>query len=150
MSQNFQAGDYLIFQIESGYGLLRILAIYERDDERIWHLAAYNELFFDIEVDPMRGICYLHGFVERHNGDNATERFVPFLAEEPTLQAERDAFTAALDYLAAHADAAVYYYSKYERTIYRKLQQKYPAITIFRITQIKIATQIIVEEEEPA
>ena len=23
------------------------------------------ELFFDIEVDPLRGICYLHGFVER-------------------------------------------------------------------------------------
>ena len=36
------------------------------------------ELFFDIEVDPLRGICYLHGFVERHNADNATERFVPF------------------------------------------------------------------------
>jgi predicted RecB family nuclease len=86
------------------------------------------ELFFDIEVDPLRGICYLHGFVERHNGDNATERFVPFLAEEPTPQAERDAFTAAFDYLATHADAAIYYYSKYERTIYRKLQQKYPEI----------------------
>ncbi len=50
MSQNFQAGDYLIFQIESGYGLLRILAIEERDGERVWHLAAYNELFFDIET----------------------------------------------------------------------------------------------------
>ena len=86
------------------------------------------ELFFDIEVDPLRGICYLHGFVERHNGDNATERFMPFLAAEPTPQAERDAFTAALDYLAAHAEAAIYYYSKYERTIYRKLQQKYPDI----------------------
>src|SRR3984893_8950022 len=86
------------------------------------------ELFFDVEVDPLRGICYLHGFVERHNGDNATERFVPFLAAEPTPQAERDAFTAALDYLAAHAEAAIYYYSKYERTIYRKLQQKYPDI----------------------
>src|SRR5205823_4832329 len=24
------------------------------------------ELFFDIEVDPLRDICYLHGFVERH------------------------------------------------------------------------------------
>ena len=24
-----------------------------------------RELFFDIEVDPMRDICYLHGFVER-------------------------------------------------------------------------------------
>jgi predicted RecB family nuclease len=36
------------------------------------------ELFFDVEVDPLRGICYLHGFVE------PTERFVSFLAEEPT------------------------------------------------------------------
>jgi hypothetical protein len=30
------------------------------------------ELFFDIEVDPLRDICHLHGFVERRNGDNAT------------------------------------------------------------------------------
>ena len=86
------------------------------------------ELFFDVEVDPLRDICYLHGFVERHNGDNTTETFVPFLAEEPTLQAERESFTAAFDYLAAHADAGIYYYSKYERTIYRRLQQKYPDI----------------------
>ena len=50
MSQNFQAGDYLIFQVESGYGLLRILAIDEADGEKVWHLAAYNELFFDIET----------------------------------------------------------------------------------------------------
>jgi hypothetical protein len=49
MSQNFQAGDFLIFQLESGYGLLRILAIDETDGEQIWHLAAYNELFPDIE-----------------------------------------------------------------------------------------------------
>jgi predicted RecB family nuclease len=86
------------------------------------------ELFFDVEVDPLRGICYLHGFVERRNRDNTTERYVSFLAEEPTPAAERDAFTAAFDYLAAHVDAAIYYYSKYERTIYRKLQQKYPDI----------------------
>jgi hypothetical protein len=50
MSQNFQAGDYLIFQVESGYGLLRILAIDEQGGEKVWHLAAYNELFFDIEM----------------------------------------------------------------------------------------------------
>lgn len=49
MSQNFQAGDYLIFQIESGYGLLRILAIEKFPDETVWHLAAYNELFLDVE-----------------------------------------------------------------------------------------------------
>jgi predicted RecB family nuclease len=86
------------------------------------------ELFFDVEVDPLRGICYLHGFVERHSEDNATERFVSFLAEEPTQEAEREAFIAALDFLAAHADAAIYYYSKYERTIYRRLQEKYPEV----------------------
>ena len=59
------------------------------------------ELFFDVEVDPLRDVCYLHGFVERHQRDNATERFVAFFAEEPTPAAERDAFAAALDYLAA-------------------------------------------------
>jgi predicted RecB family nuclease len=86
------------------------------------------ELFFDLEVDPLRGVCYLHGFVERRNGDNSTERFVYFFAEEPTATAERDTFAAALDYLAEHSDAGIYYYSKYERTIYRKLQQKFPDI----------------------
>jgi len=50
VSQNFQAGDYLIFQIESGYGLLRILAIEETNGEKIWHLTAYNELFLDSET----------------------------------------------------------------------------------------------------
>ncbi len=50
MSQNFQAGDFLIFQIESGYGLLRILAIDESENGTVWHLAAYNEMFLDIEM----------------------------------------------------------------------------------------------------
>ncbi len=49
MSQNFQAGDFLIFQIESGYGLLRVLAIDEINNETVWHLAAYNEMFMDID-----------------------------------------------------------------------------------------------------
>lgn len=50
MSQNFQAGDFLIFQIESGYGLLRLLAIDETAEDKIWHLAAYNEMFLDIDT----------------------------------------------------------------------------------------------------
>ena len=50
MSQNFQAGDFLIFQIESAYGLLRLLAIDEIGSEKIWHLAAYEEMFLDIET----------------------------------------------------------------------------------------------------
>ncbi len=51
MLQQFQAGDDLIFQIESGYGLLRILAIDEnKRGEKIWHLSAFNELFLDVEM----------------------------------------------------------------------------------------------------
>ena len=53
MSQNFQAGDFLIFQVESGYGLLRLLALTENDGEKIWHLSAYNELFLDVDFAEM-------------------------------------------------------------------------------------------------
>ncbi|HNU07655.1 MAG TPA: hypothetical protein PKO33_07795 [Pyrinomonadaceae bacterium] len=49
MSQDFRAGDFLIFQVESGFGLLRILAIDERESDRVWHLRGYAELFPDIE-----------------------------------------------------------------------------------------------------
>lgn len=85
-----------------------------------------TELFFDLEVDPLRGLCYLHGFIERNSADNDTERFISFFADEPTIEAERAAFAAALGYLASRSYAGIYYYSKFERTIYRKLQQKHP------------------------
>ena len=50
MSEQFAPGDDLIFQLESGYGLLRVIAIDERDGRRVWHLAAYEELFGDVET----------------------------------------------------------------------------------------------------
>lgn len=50
MSQEFRAGDYLIFQIESGYGLLRLLAIDGAGADRIWHVAGFAELFPDIDT----------------------------------------------------------------------------------------------------
>lgn len=50
MSQDFQPGDYLIFQLEAGYGLLRLLAIDDRSDDLIWHVAAYEDLFLDVET----------------------------------------------------------------------------------------------------
>lgn len=90
------------------------------------HLPDHDrELFFDIEVDPLRDICYLHGFVERHGRDNATEKFVFFFAEEPTSEAEKRAFAEAWRYMKERRPCAIYYYSKYERTLYRKLQAKY-------------------------
>lgn len=51
MSRKFQPGDDLLFQLESGFGLLRVLAI-ENDVEGapIWHLLAYQDLFPDGEM----------------------------------------------------------------------------------------------------
>ena len=56
MTQTFAPGDDLIFQLESGFGLLRVIAIdppIDPSDQRnsgpVWHLLAYEELFPDIE-----------------------------------------------------------------------------------------------------
>jgi len=49
VSQDFQPGDFLIFQLESGYGLLRLLSIDEQNGQRVWHVAAYSDLFLDID-----------------------------------------------------------------------------------------------------
>lgn len=86
------------------------------------------ELFFDVEADPFRGICYLHGVLERRNGDNGTERYIAFFAQNTTSRAERDAFAMALEYFAKHEEAKIFHYSKYERTAYRELQRKHPDV----------------------
>jgi len=90
--------------------------------------ASHLEIFFDIEADPMQDICYLHGFLERRDGDNATERFVACYSDEPTREGEEQAFREAWDYVRANLDAVIFYYSKYERTVYRKLQVRYPNV----------------------
>lgn len=48
--QSFQPGDDLIFQLESGFGLLRVLAIDDLEGSgHVWHLKAYEELFPEVE-----------------------------------------------------------------------------------------------------
>jgi len=50
MAHQFSAGDDLIFQLESGFGILRVLAVEGDERETVWHLKAYEELFPDIET----------------------------------------------------------------------------------------------------
>ena len=50
MAQTFAPGDDLIFQLESGYGLLRVLAVEPSEGGTVWHLLAYEELFPDVET----------------------------------------------------------------------------------------------------
>ena len=49
MSQTFNPGDDLIFQLESGFGLLRVLAVEGEGAQTTWHLLAYDEFFPDVE-----------------------------------------------------------------------------------------------------
>ena len=49
MSQRFVPGDNLIFQLESGYGLFRVLAVEGDGATAVWHLLTYEDLFPDIE-----------------------------------------------------------------------------------------------------
>lgn len=90
---------------------------------------ARNEVYFDIEADPMRDVVYLHGFVERLHGEPATAKFIAFFASSIEPTDEEAVFQQAWDYLQARVqDSIVYYYSKYERTQYRKLAEKYPTV----------------------
>ena len=49
MTHAFAPGDDLLFQLESGLGLLRILAIEGEGTDTVWHLMAYDEFFPDVE-----------------------------------------------------------------------------------------------------
>ena len=49
MSSPFNPGDDLIFQLESGFGLLRVLAVEGEGADTTWHLMAYDEFFPDVE-----------------------------------------------------------------------------------------------------
>lgn len=48
MAAQFSPGDDLIYQLESGFGLLRVIAV--DDDGAVWHLLAYDEFFPDVEA----------------------------------------------------------------------------------------------------
>ena len=50
MSHQFSSGDNLVFQLESGFGLLRVIAVEETDSGTVWHLMAYEELFPSVEA----------------------------------------------------------------------------------------------------
>src|SRR5215212_4060153 len=49
MSNAFNPGDDLIFQLESGFGLLRVLAVEGEGSATIWYLLAYDDFFPDVE-----------------------------------------------------------------------------------------------------
>ena len=57
MLNDFKPGDFLVFQLEAGYALLRLL---EMDDDGTFHVAGYDDFYLDVETaeamtaDPSR------------------------------------------------------------------------------------------------
>jgi len=86
------------------------------------------ELFFDVETDPTRDICYLHGFLERSNSDPQTEKYVSFIANEPTPEAEKAAFSDAWNYVRTRPASAMYFYSTGKKTTWWKLANRFPDV----------------------
>ncbi|MEO7539006.1 MAG: hypothetical protein ABIV21_03195 [Pyrinomonadaceae bacterium] len=46
---NYQPGDFLVFQLESGFALLRVLEREGAEANVVWHVAAYDDLFLDVD-----------------------------------------------------------------------------------------------------
>ncbi|HEV3469175.1 MAG TPA: hypothetical protein VG148_07630 [Pyrinomonadaceae bacterium] len=50
MSLEFAAGDDLVFQVESGFGLIRVLGVEGGAGGRVWHVLVYEEFYPDVEA----------------------------------------------------------------------------------------------------
>ena len=48
--RDLSPGEYLVFHLEAGFGLLRLLAVDQNDGEFVWHLTAYSNLFPSVEA----------------------------------------------------------------------------------------------------
>lgn len=49
MEPRFETGDFLFYQLEAGFALIRVLGVSEVDGNTVWHFAAYNDLFQDVD-----------------------------------------------------------------------------------------------------
>lgn len=49
MLHDFRPGDFLIFQLESGFALMRVLAIEPDEFDGVWHIAVYRDLFLETD-----------------------------------------------------------------------------------------------------
>jgi hypothetical protein len=49
MALVYEPGDDLVFQVESGFGLMRVLAREGEGRERVWHILVYRDFYPDVE-----------------------------------------------------------------------------------------------------
>lgn len=50
MAPSFAQGDDLVFQMESGFGLLRVLGVEGEGPGAVWHVLVYEDFYPDVEA----------------------------------------------------------------------------------------------------
>ena len=50
MEHRFKAGDFLFYQLESGFALIRLLKVENTGEETVWHLSTFHDLYPDVET----------------------------------------------------------------------------------------------------
>ena len=50
MALDYAPGDDLVFQLESGFGLFRVLAAERQGMETIWHVLVYEDFYLEVEA----------------------------------------------------------------------------------------------------
>ncbi|HEX9758484.1 MAG TPA: TM0106 family RecB-like putative nuclease [Nitrospiria bacterium] len=80
-----------------------------------------NEVYFDIEDDPTRGLTYLFGLLTLK--PNKGPHFRYFMADHP--EEEEETIRAFWDYLRTNDDAVYYVYSHKERSSLKHLMDRY-------------------------
>lgn len=95
------------------------------------------ELHIDLETDPTQDLVYMHGVVIRkatdkkyypYNGKDENVEYKAFVAEEVSKEEEKNTLQVFWDFIRTQKDYVVYHYSHYEKTMYRKLMEKYPGV----------------------
>jgi predicted RecB family nuclease len=80
------------------------------------------ELYFDIEAEPSLNLACLHGVLVRDR-IRRTERFYPFLAEQPEDEAQ--AWQQVLQLMLHYPDAPIFHFCAYEVQAVRQLAARY-------------------------
>src|SRR5436305_514310 len=50
MALTFAPGDDLVFQVESGFGLMRVLAVEGEGRDTVWHVLVYEDFYPEVEA----------------------------------------------------------------------------------------------------
>ena len=84
-----------------------------------------NEVYLDIESDPLKNLDYLLGYIVKKEGDKNEPEYVGLFAEDK--EEEEKNWKKFLEFVAGLEDFVIYHYAFYEREVFDRLASRYGA-----------------------